>query len=71
MNEMTSPVPAAVPTQAAVLLWRPNSDESLVQPSLEQAAQFLNVEPQAVVDAIEQGELLADWFVDWEVTKTV
>jgi hypothetical protein len=51
----------------AVLLWRPDSDESDVCPGVEQVAQRLGVEPAAVVAAIRSGELLEGWFVDWEV----
>jgi hypothetical protein len=51
----------------AVLLWRPDSDESDVCPGVEQVAQRLGVEPAAVVAAISSGELLEGWFVDWEV----
>ena len=51
----------------AVLLWRPDSDESDVYPDVEQVAQRLGVQPTAVVSAIQSGELLEGWFVDWEV----
>jgi hypothetical protein len=51
----------------AVLLWRPDSDESEVCPGVEQVAQRLRVEPSAVVAAIRSGDLLEGWFVDWEV----
>ena len=51
----------------AVLLWRPDSDESEVCPGVEQVAKRLAVEPGAVVAAIRSGDLLEGWFVDWEV----
>jgi hypothetical protein len=51
----------------AVLLWRPDSDESDVCPGVVQVAQRLGVEPAAVVAAINSGELVEGWFVDWEV----
>jgi hypothetical protein len=51
----------------AVLLWRPDSDESEVCPGVAQVAQRLGVEPGAVVAAIRSGDLLEGWFVDWEV----
>ena len=64
MNE-----PTTDPTLAdrPVLLWGPESGESQVHPSVERAAAFLDVAPEAVVAAIEQGELLEGWFLDWEV----
>ena len=51
-----------------VLLWRPDADEAQVQPDLDEAAKFLNVHRDGVIAAIATGELLAGWFVDWEVT---
>jgi hypothetical protein len=56
----------AVPGNRPVLFWRPDSDETHVQPSLEQAAEYLDVPAAAVVAAIEKGDLLDGWFVDWE-----
>jgi hypothetical protein len=47
-------------------MWRPDADESQVQPNLEQAALFLNLGADEVAAAIEQGELVGGWFVDWE-----
>jgi hypothetical protein len=52
-----------------VLLWGPDSGESQVHASVDHVAAFLNVPPDEVVAAIEQGELLGGWFVDWEVTE--
>jgi hypothetical protein len=54
----------------AVLLWRPDSDETDVRPGVEDVAQLLNVDSEAVVAAIDSGELLSGWFVDWEVAET-
>jgi hypothetical protein len=51
-----------------VLLWRPDSDESEVRPDVGQVAEFLGVDAEAVVAAINSGELLAGWFVDWQAT---
>lgn len=65
---MTTPTPAAVPatpTARHVLLWRPDQEASHVQEGVEQAARFLNVAPGEVLAAIERGELLGGWFVDW------
>jgi hypothetical protein len=50
-----------------VLLWRPDSDTSHVEESVLHAARFLQAAPDAVVAAIDQGELLDGWFVDWAV----
>lgn len=69
---MSNPTtPAMTPTSAArpVLFWRPESDETHVQANLEQAAEYLNVPAEAVVTAIDTGELLGGWFVDWEAPK--
>ena len=66
---MTNPsTPGVIPptSDRPVLMWRPDADESQVQPSLEQAAQFLNLGADEVAAAIEQGELVGGWFVDWE-----
>jgi hypothetical protein len=58
---------AIVPTaDRPVLFWRPDSDESHVQASLERAAEFLKLPADAVVAAIEKGDLLDGWFVDWQ-----
>ena len=64
---MIHPPADPIPTDRPVLLWGPESGESHVQPSVERAAAFLEVTPDAVVAAIEQGELLGGWFIDWEV----
>jgi hypothetical protein len=66
MTDPLSPDVAAPAGDRPVLFWRPDSDESHVQPSLEQAAQYLDVPAAAVADAIAKGELLDGWFVDWE-----
>ncbi len=60
--------PTVVPATASrpVLLWRPDSDETQVQAILESAAKFLNVSADAVTTAIDKGDLLEGWFVDWE-----
>jgi hypothetical protein len=54
----------------AVLLWRPDADESDISPDVEHAANLLGVAPDAVVAAISSGELLGGYFVDWEVAET-
>ena len=66
---MTNPTPDAVPASPAVrrvLLWRPDTEVSQVEEGLEEAAGFLNVAPGEVLAAIERGELLGGWFVDWD-----
>lgn len=60
---MTNPFTAGRP----VLFWRPDTEESHVQASLERAAEFLKLPPEAVVAAIDGGALLGGWFVDWQV----
>lgn len=70
---MTNPSsPALVPSAATrrVLLWRPEPDESQVQANVEQAAQFLSVRPEEVVAAIDRGDLVGGWFVDWAADGT-
>jgi hypothetical protein len=66
-----APSPVIDPTDAnrPVLFWRPDSDESHVQASVQQAARFLEMPADAVVAAIDSGELLNGWFVDWEPVR--
>lgn len=63
---MTNPPPA----DRAVLIWRPDTDESHVRPSVDQAAGYLDVPADAVVAAINSGELLKGCFVDWHAGQT-
>ncbi len=65
---MTTPPTDQIPADRPVLLWGPESGESQVHASVDRVAAFLDVTPDAVVNAIEQGELLGGWFIDWEVT---
>lgn len=51
----------------AVLIWKPEGDESEVKQSVAQAAEFLGATEQAVVAAIEKGDLVNGSFVDWQV----
>lgn len=69
MSQVPTPTLTATPDSRAVLLWRPDSDESEVRPNVQQVAQRLGVEPAAVVAAITSGNLLEGWFVDWEVAE--
>jgi hypothetical protein len=66
-----TPPPSATPTsnERPVLFWRPDSDESHVQASVERAAEFLGVPSAAVVEAISSGDLLEGWFVDWQAGR--
>ncbi|MDB5299432.1 MAG: hypothetical protein JWO87_1095 [Phycisphaerales bacterium] len=70
---MTNPSNAAsVPSSSSrpVLIWRPESDETHIHPSLEQAASFLEAPVAEVLAAIEGGDLLRGWFVDWQAVST-
>jgi hypothetical protein len=64
------PSPTAVPANRPVLFWRPDSDESHVQATVAQAAEFLNMPADAILSAIDNGELLNGWFVDWQVPNS-
>ena len=65
MTEPTLPAGAATPAARRVILWRPDTDASRVEESLDGAARFLDAPADAVASAIERGEPLGDWFVDW------
>jgi hypothetical protein len=68
---MTNPTPTDTSQSSGsrpVLVWRDDSDESRVEPGVEQAASFLAVSVDAVVAAISSGEPLAGWFVDWDAS---
>ena len=65
MTNTTTPT-AGTAADRPVLFWRPDSDESHVQANVARAAEFLNVSTDTVVAAIESGDLLGDWFVDWQ-----
>jgi hypothetical protein len=69
MTELPSTTSNQTSDARTVLLWRPDSDESNVRPGVEQVAVFLGVTPEAVVGAINSGDLLAGWFVDWEIAE--
>ena len=68
MTSPSSPLIGSSSSQRPVLFWRPDADESHVQANVERAAEYLSVSTEAVVAAIESGELLGGWFVDWEVS---
>ena len=51
----------------AVLIWKPEGEDSEVKQSVAEAAEFLGVTEAAVVAAIEKGDLVNGSFVDWQV----
>ena len=66
MSNPSSPVVVPPSIDRPVLCWRPEPDESNVQPGVEQAARVFGVPAGAVRDAIERGEMVGGWFVDWD-----
>ena len=64
MTEPTGPASVATPARR-VLLWRPDTDASHVEESLDLAARFLHAPADAVASAIESGDPVEGWFVDW------
>ncbi len=54
-----------------VLVWHPGRDEQLVQPDIAEAARHLGVTAEKVVAAIEGGDLIEGWFVDWAAPSQV
>ncbi len=71
MTNPSSPPVVSAAADRPVLFWQPDSDESHVQTSVALAAEFLKVPADEVVAAIENGELLGGWFVDWEAGGAV
>ena len=66
MNDTTPgqrPTPAVAPRP--VLLWHPGRDEPHIKADVAEAARFLTTTEGAVVAAIDAGDLLGGWFVDW------
>jgi hypothetical protein len=49
-----------------VLLWQEEGDITRVEPTIEQAAEFLKVNVADVRLAIEGGDVLDGWFADWQ-----
>ena len=62
----TTPATPSSPASRPVLLWQEHGDVTRIEPSLELAAQFLKVNVDEVRAAIEGGDELGGWFVDWE-----
>lgn len=69
MSNVPSPDSAQPNNARPVLLWRADTDESRVEPTVERAASFLDVPPDSVMEAITSGQVLSGWFVDWEVSQ--
>ena len=59
------------PKPRPVLVWHPGRDEQLVQPDVAEAARHLGVTVEKVVAAIEGGDLIEGWFVDWAAPSQV
>jgi hypothetical protein len=49
-------------------MWRCDPDESHVALTVDDAAKRLNQSAAAVIQAIDSGQTLEGWFVDWEVS---
>ena len=54
-----------------VLVWHPGRDEQLVQPDIAAAASHLGVSVERTMAAIEGGDLIEGWFVDWAAPSQV
>ena len=48
-----------------VLVWHPGRDEQHVKADAAEAARHLDVTVEALVTAIDGGDLIQGWFVDW------
>ena len=53
-----------------MLLWQEEGDVTRIEPSVELAAQFLKVNVADVRSAIDAGDVLSGWFVDWQAQAT-
>jgi hypothetical protein len=53
-----------------VLLWQEQGDVTRIEPSVQKAAEFLKVSVEDVQSAIDAGDVLSGWFVDWEAQGT-
>jgi hypothetical protein len=56
---------AVIPATRPVLCWNPSRDKTVVKADVEEAAAVLESTPEAVLNAINNGDLLAGWFLDW------
>ena len=70
MSQTTTIPTASTPASRPVLLWQEEGDVTRVEPSVEQAAAFLKVNPADIRSAIDAGDVLSGWFVDWEAQGT-
>lgn len=68
MTQSISTDPAS--SSRSVLLWQEEGDVTRIEPSVEKAAEFLKVNVQDVQSAIDAGDVLGGWFVDWEAQAT-
>ena len=59
------------PKPRPVLVWHPGRDEQLVQPDIAAAARHLGASVEKVAAAIEGGDLIEGWFVDWAAPSQV
>ena len=66
-----NPTMKSQPKPRPVLVWHPGNDEQLVQPDVTEAARHLGVTVERVVAAIEGGDLIEGWFVDWAAPSQV
>lgn len=64
----STPTPSS--SSRPVLLWQEDGDVTRIEPSVEKAAEFLKVKVEDVQAAIDAGEVLGGWFVDWEAQGT-
>lgn len=62
--------PPSSSSSRSVLLWQEDGDVTRIEPSLEKAAEFLKVNVADVQSAIDAGDVLDGWFVDWEAQGT-
>jgi hypothetical protein len=57
---------ASAQSDRPVLLWQEEGDASRVEPNVERAAEFLHSTVPQVLSAIDEGDVLGGWFVDWQ-----
>lgn len=69
MTEPKQALDASPQSDRPVLLWQEAGDTSRVEPSVNSAAEFLHATVPQVLAAIEGGDLLDGWFVDWEAQR--
>jgi hypothetical protein len=70
MTQSTPTPTASSPSSRPVLLWQEQGDVTRIEPSVELAAEFLKVGVADVRSAIDAGDVLGGWFVDWEAKST-